>query len=176
MAQSSLSIHAKTRRHMPQDDRVEELLNTISAGELARGKLAELVLEEFRRIAAEQLRSEHNGHTLQATALADEAFARLLNRGTLRNMSIRRNFFSAAANAMRCILVDHARRKNALKRGGGEAQRVPLTEILDRTVDDFERQNEVSLIELDDGGTLDDSQPSEDQRHWRKQYNQWWSG
>jgi RNA polymerase sigma factor (TIGR02999 family) len=74
-----------------------------------------LVYEELRRLAAAKLRAEAPGHTLDATALVHEAFLKL---GGDRSFASRLDFFRAAGEAMRRILVDHARRRNALKRGG----------------------------------------------------------
>ena len=77
-----------------------------------------IVYEELRRVARAHLRGEGADHTLETTALVHEAYLRLvgLDRMTLQN---RTHFFAMAARLMREILVDHARRKNALKRGGG---------------------------------------------------------
>jgi RNA polymerase sigma factor (TIGR02999 family) len=75
------------------------------------------VYRELRRVAAGYLRRERRDHTLQATALVHEAYLRLLGRKRVRWQS-RAHFFGAAAQIMRCILVDHARRHDAAKRGG----------------------------------------------------------
>ncbi len=85
-------------------------------GALAR--LIPIVYGELRRVASARLRNEASDHTLQTTALVHEAYLRLvgLDRLTLHN---RTHFFAMAARLMREILVDHARRKHALKRGGG---------------------------------------------------------
>jgi RNA polymerase sigma factor (TIGR02999 family) len=81
-------------------------------------RLIPIVYQELRRVASARLRSEGADHTLQTTALVHEAYLRLagLKRMTLEN---RTHFFAMAARLMREILVDHARRKHALKRGGG---------------------------------------------------------
>jgi RNA polymerase sigma factor (TIGR02999 family) len=86
--------------------------------EAALERLIPIVYEELRRVARARLRSEGSDHTLQTTALVHEAYLRLvgLDRMTLQN---RTHFFAMAARLMREILVDHARRKNAQKRGGG---------------------------------------------------------
>ena len=83
----------------------------------AAGELLPLVYDELRRLARAQLAHERAGHTLQATALVHEAYLRLTDGGAPKWES-RRHFFGAAAEAMRRILVEHARRKHALKRGG----------------------------------------------------------
>jgi RNA polymerase sigma factor (TIGR02999 family) len=86
--------------------------------EAALARLIPIVYGELRRVASARLRSEGADHTLQTTALVHEAYLRLigLDRMTLQN---RTHFFAMAARLMREILVDHARRRNALKRGGG---------------------------------------------------------
>ncbi len=86
----------------------------------AAEELFSLVYEELRRLAEGQLASEPKGLTLQATALVHEAYLKLSGSG--RSWSDRRHFFAAAAEAMRRILVDHARRRNRLRRGGGRSR------------------------------------------------------
>ena len=82
-------------------------------------KLTPLVYDELRRLAAHYLRGERTDHTLQGTALVHEAFIRLVGQSDLALQS-RAHFFGIAARLMRQILVDHARRHAAAKRGGGE--------------------------------------------------------
>lgn len=104
---------------MPSPRDVTALLGDWSRGNpAALNQLLPLVYAELRRIASRQLRRERTGHTLQPTALVHEAYLRLvgLDRMTLQN---RTHFFAVAARLMREILVDHARRKNAVKRGRG---------------------------------------------------------
>jgi RNA polymerase sigma factor (TIGR02999 family) len=79
-------------------------------------KLLPLVYEELRRLAAQRLAQEKPGQTLQATALVHEAYLRLVDQA--QSWDSRGHFFAAAAEAMRRILVDHARRKHSQKRGG----------------------------------------------------------
>jgi len=79
------------------------------------------VYEELRRLAAARMAHEAAGHTLQATALVHEAWLRLIGDGGKTTWQSRGHFFAAAATAMRRILVENARRKRRLKRGGGEA-------------------------------------------------------
>jgi RNA polymerase sigma factor (TIGR02999 family) len=98
---------------------VTELLRSWRQGDAAAlDRLIPLVYGELRRVARSHLRREHPGHTLQATALVHEVYVRLVdaNRMTLND---RTHFFAVAATLMRQILVDHARRKRADKRGGG---------------------------------------------------------
>ena len=83
-------------------------------------KLLPLVYEELRRLAAHRMAHQPAGHTLQATALVHEAFLRLIGNPE-RTWADRRHFFAAAAEAMRHILVDRARRKAAVRHGGNQA-------------------------------------------------------
>jgi RNA polymerase sigma factor (TIGR02999 family) len=96
---------------------VTRLLAAIEQGDTqAIGELLPLVYDELRRIARSHMLHERPGHTLQATALVHEAYFRMV--GTNARWESRGHFFTAAAEAMRRILIDHARRKNAKKRGG----------------------------------------------------------
>ncbi len=100
---------------------VTRLLNAVSAGELeAPDELLERVYGFLHNIARQRMAGERNSHTLQATALVHEAYIRLLGSPDLE-WSSRGHFFRAAAEAMRRILIDHARARNADKRGGGKA-------------------------------------------------------
>jgi RNA polymerase sigma factor (TIGR02999 family) len=87
----------------------------------APGKLLELVYTELRRLAASKMAHEAPGHTLQATALVHEAWLRLVGAKNFK-FENRAQFFSAAAEAMRRILIDRARRKLAQRHGGGQAR------------------------------------------------------
>lgn len=86
---------------------------------LTAKELLPLVYDELRRLAAAQMAREKPGHTLDATALVHEAYLRLAEKTHFAGKS---HFFRAAAEAMRCILVDQARKKQAAKRGGGAAR------------------------------------------------------
>jgi RNA polymerase sigma factor (TIGR02999 family) len=98
---------------------VTRILNAIEQGDAkAADELLPLVYEELRRLAAQKMSHEKPGQTLQATALVHEAYIRLVGEEA-QNWSGSTHFFSAAAEAMRRILVDNARRKKRLKRGGG---------------------------------------------------------
>ena len=104
---------------------VTQLLSAIERGDpQAAGQLLPLVYQELRRLAEQKLASEPAGQTLQATALVHEAFLRLRGAGAndKQHWQGRRHFFGAAAEAMRRILVDNARRKKAEKRGGGRGR------------------------------------------------------
>lgn len=97
----------------------------------ALDRLMERVYGVLHAMAAQQMKGEAAGHTLGATALANEAYLRLRNRGT--GFTDRGHFFAAAAQAMRAILIDHARRRDAAKRGGKDLQRCPLDDHLEAT-------------------------------------------
>ena len=94
--------------------------------EATAARLFEIVYEELRSMAAALMRAERRGHTLQPTALVHEAYVRLVDSSAVPPAN-RAHFFGIAARAMRQVLVDHARRRNAAKRGGG-IERVTLTE------------------------------------------------
>jgi len=107
---------------------VTRILNAIERGEAkATDELLPLVYEELRLLAAQKLSHEPPGQTLQATALVHEAYLRLVGDGP-RSWENRGHFFVAAAEAMRRILVDNARRKKSLKRGG-DRRRVDLSVV-----------------------------------------------
>jgi RNA polymerase sigma factor (TIGR02999 family) len=95
--------------------------------------LFEEVYSQLRRIARERLRAERRGHTLQATALVHEVWLRIGGEKQIA-WGGRAQFFAAAVAAMRRILIDHARRKGALKRGRGRA--VPIGNVLDLACDE----------------------------------------
>ncbi len=100
---------------------VTRIINAIEAGDKgAADELLPLVYEELRLLAAQKMSQEKPGHTLQATALVHEAYIRLVE-GADQDWNSRGHFFKAAAEAMRRILVENARRKKTHKRGGGEA-------------------------------------------------------
>ena len=96
---------------------VTRILSQIQQGDpTAAGQLLPLVYEELRKLAAQRLRKERTGHTLQATALVHEAYIRLVKPDELHHWDSRGHFFAAAAESMRRILVENARRRNRLKR------------------------------------------------------------
>jgi RNA polymerase sigma factor (TIGR02999 family) len=109
---------------------VTQILSAIERGDPAAAEqLLPLVYAELRQLAAQQLAAEKPGQTLQATALVHEAYLRLVGVDQAQQWNGRRHFFAAAAQAMRRILVDHARRKQADKHGGGRV-RVELPDAL----------------------------------------------
>src|SRR6187455_2051087 len=98
---------------------VTSILAQIDAGDpTAIEQLLPLVYNELRQLAAAKLADEKPGQTLQATALVHDAYIRLVDVEKAQHWDSRGHFFAAAAEAMRKILVDQARRKQALKRGG----------------------------------------------------------
>lgn len=101
------------------------------------------VYDELRDLARVYLNRQHPSHTLQPTALVHEAYLRLLHRKDLEGLQVGA-FFAVAAKAMRSVLVDHARKRNRLKRGGGAAK-IPLDAVLD-----LYEQKAIDLIGLDE--------------------------
>lgn len=119
------------------DTQVTRILNEVASGERkASEDLFPLVYTQLRAIAQQRMGEERAGHTLQATALVHEAYMKLVGNPNLRWDS-RGHFYVAAAEAIRCILVDHARARLAQKRGGAGRQRLDLSiqEVLDLAVD-----------------------------------------
>ena len=109
-------------------EEVTQILNAVGRGEGSSDELLTVVYEDLRRLAARKLARERPGQTLQATALVHEAYLRVVGGGDSgQAWENRRHFFKAAAQAMRRILIDQARRKHATKHGG-DARRVELEE------------------------------------------------
>ncbi len=107
---------------------VTQILNRIERGDPAAAQqLLPLVYEELRKLAGQRIGQEKQGQTLQATALVHEAYLRLVDVEQAQHWDNRGHFFAAAAEAMRRILVENARRKGRLKRGGN-LQQVELSE------------------------------------------------
>ncbi len=128
---------------MPPSTDVTVLLDRVGSGDAsAPEELLPLVYGELRKLAQSYLNNERDSHTLQATALVHEAYIRLVDWENV-SWQNRAHFFSVAANIMRKILVDHARMKNAEKRGFGH------TLALDEAVS-FSNKREVDLVLLDD--------------------------
>jgi RNA polymerase sigma factor (TIGR02999 family) len=123
---------------------VTRILSAIEQGDpRAAEQLLPLVYDELRKLAAQRLAQERPGQTLQATALVHEAYLRLVGPDPARTWDGRGHFFAAAAEAMRRILVDNARRKQARKRGGDQ-RRADLD--LDALV---APEHEIDLLALD---------------------------
>jgi RNA polymerase sigma factor (TIGR02999 family) len=129
---------------------VTRLLKDAASGDArAAAELLPLVYDELRWLARQKMGQERACHTLQATALVHEAYLRLVDGNTARSWDGRWHFFAAAAEAMRRILVDQARRRGRIKRGGGGArQRVDL-ENVDLTVNEPPEE----LLAVDEGLT-----------------------
>ncbi len=108
---------------------VTRILSAIEQGDPgAARQLLPLVYDELRRLAAQKLAHERPGQTLQTTALVHESYLRLVDKGEEQSWNSRGHFFAAAAEAMRRILVENARRKKRL-RHGGHRQRVSLDDV-----------------------------------------------
>lgn len=113
---------------MTTDRSVTACLDRLRAGEIgALDLLLPLVYDELRALAGAQLRDERTGHTLSATALVHEAYVRLAARDQL-SPSDRSHFFAMAAQAMRRVLIEHARARRRQKRGEGR-EAIPLHEV-----------------------------------------------
>src|SRR6478735_3139275 len=112
-------------------DAITQVLNAIEQGDPhAAEQLLPLVYDELRKLAAHRLAGEGPGHTLQPTALVHEAYLKLVGAEPQQPWNGRVHFFAAAAEAMRRILIDHARRKHRARRGGG-MKRVELDDLGD---------------------------------------------
>jgi RNA polymerase sigma factor (TIGR02999 family) len=110
-------------------DQLTQILHAAERGDReAAGRLIVLVYDELRNLAAQKLARESPGQTLDATALVNEAYLRLVGSSTPPHFAGRAHFFAAAAEAMRRILVDNARRKRSIK-AGGDRKRVDLAEV-----------------------------------------------
>ena len=135
---------------MERDDttrQVTQLLASWGQGNLeARAELMSVVYDELRRLAASYLRRERSDHTLQPTALVNEAYLRLVEQQNV-SWQNRHHFFGAAAQLMRRILVDHARGRLAEKRGSGFAK-VELTEAIAMS-----REQPAEMLALDESLT-----------------------
>ena len=128
----------------PTQHLVTQLLHEWSQGdETALDKLIPIVYDELRRQAANYMRRERPGQSLQTTALVHEAFLKLVNQRAVEWQN-RNHFFAIAAHVMRRILVDHARQHQAEKRGGADLTMLPIDDA-DASVE----EPEVDLVALD---------------------------
>ena len=119
-------------------ENVTRILSQIEQGDpQAAEELLPLVYDELRKLAAAKLAQERPGQTLQATALVHEAYVRLVGSEPGQAWDSRGHFFGAAAEAIRRILVENARRKGRLRRGG-DRERVDLEDVAERDVRDAE--------------------------------------
>ena len=124
---------------------VTQLLIDWSKGDQAAlDQLMPLVYSELRRLASNYLRRERQGHTLQPTALVNEAYLKLVDQRSAKWQN-RAQFFGISAQLMRRILVDHARQHRAAKRGGSEQQRLSIT-----SAEKFAKQSEIDLLALNE--------------------------
>lgn len=112
------------------DDEFTRLLRASRGDAVGDQRLLALVYAELRRIASGLIARERAGHTLSPTALVHEAWLRLAG-GAPAQAADRRQFLAIAAHRMRQVLVDHARRRDAEKRGGAEAERITLSALAD---------------------------------------------
>ncbi len=150
---------------MSQDPRtqVTEIIERLTSGDTAGERpevLLPLIYDELRRLAGSYLRRERPDHTLQATELVHDAYAKLVDQSRVQWQG-RTHFFAVAANAMRRLLVDHARKRGRDKRGGGQ-QRVTLQEEI-LVLPGFD-VSMADLIALDDALTeLGDLSPRQSQ-------------
>lgn len=123
-----------------------QILQRVQSGdEQAREDLFDAAYQELRVSAASLMKRERVDHTLQPSALINEAALRLLRQDALEEMPNRAYFFGAMVRAMRCALVDHARARLAQRRGAGEAA-VPL----DRAIEVMQKETGIELVALDD--------------------------
>ncbi|MCA9539885.1 MAG: sigma-70 family RNA polymerase sigma factor [Myxococcales bacterium] len=128
----------------PEPEQVTQLLRAATAGDArASNDLMGIVYDDLRRLANHLMQNERSNHTLQPTALVHEAYMRLIRYDQMQWQD-RAHFFAMAARQMRRLLVDHARRHRADRRGSG-APRLSLDEGLGLTVD-----NETDVLMLDD--------------------------
>lgn len=130
---------------MSAPEGVTQLLIDWSKGDQAAlDKLMPLVYNELRRLATNYLRRERAGHTLQPTALVNEAYLKLVDQRNAKWQN-RAQFFGISAQLMRRILVDHARQRQAAKRGGSQQQRLSIT-----SAEALAQKPEIDLLALNE--------------------------
>jgi RNA polymerase sigma factor (TIGR02999 family) len=140
----------------PKSGEMTRLLAEVNGGKVEAGpQLFEVVYDDLRAVASNLMRREGPGHVLQTTALVNESFVRLF-AGSQGSLADREHFFRIAARAMRRILIDEARSRNAVKRGGGGRQ-VTLHEWMQVSEAAAEDQIELQKA-LDDLAALDPRQ------------------
>jgi RNA polymerase sigma factor (TIGR02999 family) len=169
---------------------VTQILSRIEAGDrCAAEELLPLIYDELRRLAAIKLSQERPGQTLQATALLHEAYLRLVDNGPAAHWDSRGHFYAAAAEAMRRILVENARRKKRLRHGGGQ-QRLDLEQAdlategpaedilaLEEALEQFEREepDKARLVKLRYFAGLGEQQAAETLGISRATAARWWA-
>ncbi len=174
---------------MSGSDHITEVLEAIERGDPdSVDKLFPLVYNELHALAVARLRHERSDHTLQPTALVHEVFLRLVAPQYQQNWDSMGHFFAAAATAMRRILIENARRKNSLKRGGGcDRVDVGLDELividderlllLDSALEQLAKEDPVKakLVELRFFGGLDIQQACQVLKISRATANRYWN-
>ena len=131
---------------MRSDEEITQLLIDWGKGDQAAlERLMPLVYSELRRLASNYLRRERVGHTLQPTALVNEAYLKLIDQKNAKWQN-RAQFFGISAQLMRRILVDHARQRQAVKRGGSDQQRLSITSAQADVI----HQPEIDLLALNE--------------------------
>src|SRR5215470_13885252 len=126
---------------------VTRILSAIEQGDPhAAEQLLPLVYDELRRLAGQKLAQEKPGQTLQATALVHEAYLRLVDVDKVQQWDSRGHFFAAAAEAMRCLLVDRARARATRKRGGA-AKRVDLDRAAEELVSETGKADDLLVLD-----------------------------
>ncbi|MCI0366464.1 MAG: sigma-70 family RNA polymerase sigma factor [Phycisphaerales bacterium] len=139
---------ASTKMFVMADAQVTRILSDLAAGRReSAGELLPLVYQQLRAIAQQRMNQERGGHTLQATALVHEAYLRLVGDGETR-WDHRGHFFAAAAEAMRRILIEHARARSRHKRGGPQSRRLEMR--VEDVADLAACENPQQVIALDD--------------------------
>lgn len=140
---------AERSEHLTEQARVTQLLHQpLGDNQRASDELLVLVYDQLKKIAQQRMHDERAGHTLQATALVHEAYARLV-KDPEQNWSGRAHFFFAASEAMRRILIEHARARAAVKRGG-DAEGKPAKRIPINLVDLASDENPEQILMLDE--------------------------
>lgn len=129
---------------MPEDGVTQLLVDWGKGDQAALEKLMPLVYDELRRLASNYLRRERATHTLQPTALVNEAYLKLVDQRNAKWQN-RAHFFGISAQLMRRILVDHARQHQAAKRGGSNQQRLSIT-----SAERVAKQPDVDLLALNE--------------------------
>ena len=126
------------------------LLNRACEGEIAAAAdLLPMVYDELRRLAQSFFQNERDSHTLEPTALVHEAYVRLVDQSSIEWRS-RNQFFVIAAKAMRNILVDHARGKNRLKRGGGKHWQEVTLQAVEENIAGSNNRSQLNMLALHD--------------------------
>ena len=169
---------------------VTRILSTLAQGnERDADELLKIVYDQLRKLATARLNQEQSGQTLQPTALVHEAYLRLVDQQHQQHWDSRGHFFAAAAEAMRRILIENARRKAALKRGGDQ-NRIAITAVhavaearnedllaLDEAVTEFERiePHKAELVKLRFFAGIEEAEAAEVLGISRATAARWWA-